>query len=332
MSQPSVQHNVNLTGQGKDETAAQKPLVFLVADDLTGACDSTSAFAVHGFQTRVFLKRTAHGNDSDEVIAIQTGTRDMKPEQAVSSLRQALALRPASTYGFKKIDSVFRGNTLPEILQTLDSWPYQLAILAPAYPATGRYSVDGVLHCRDFAGETNLPVVSSLVDLGLSPGVIPTGLTAPLTLAKGKTVIFVGSTHPVTDRQLRELSAESGAEEYDVCSDSLSLSTDEAPLVLRVPCGLATTVDVQRAVSVISQTNRIACMVMTGGDTAVLVCEALGIESLDILGEYSPGLPIARAEGGSFSSCTVVLKSGGFGSPSVLCDVVSSFSSKGRIV
>jgi uncharacterized protein YgbK (DUF1537 family) len=58
---------------------------------------------------------------------------------------------------------------------------------------------------------------------------------------------------------------------------------------------------------------------MTGGDTAHFVCRALDIQALHLEREFAPGIPLATAEGGPFDGVSVVLKSGGFGEPDLLC-------------
>jgi uncharacterized protein YgbK (DUF1537 family) len=72
--------------------------------------------------------------------------------------------------------------------------------------------------------------------------------------------------------------------------------------------------------------ERIGCCVMTGGDTAALVCRALGVRSLRLTEEYAPGLPQGVAVGGVLDGVTVVLKSGGFGSEDVLCGMAERFA------
>ena len=78
--------------------------------------------------------------------------------------------------------------------------------------------------------------------------------------------------------------------------------------------------------------HHVSCLFMTGGDTAALVCRALGIESLDLEIELAPGLPQGTAAGGRFGGCTVVLKSGGFGESSIMSRLVDQFGHRERCV
>lgn len=59
--------------------------------------------------------------------------------------------------------------------------------------------------------------------------------------------------------------------------------------------------------------NSVYGLVLTGGDTAVTVFQALGAVGLDVLEEVSPGIPIGCIIGGRANGMPVVTKAGGFG-------------------
>jgi uncharacterized protein YgbK (DUF1537 family) len=65
--------------------------------------------------------------------------------------------------------------------------------------------------------------------------------------------------------------------------------------------------------------HEIACCVLTGGDTASMVCRSLEVRSLRLVEEFAPGLPEGIAMGGALDQIPVILKSGGFGKDDVLC-------------
>lgn len=69
-----------------------------------------------------------------------------------------------------------------------------------------------------------------------------------------------------------------------------------------------------------------AGLVLTGGDTARAVVEALGIQRLRIIGPAAPGIPIMKPLNGDH---TVVTKAGGFGDPETLAVIVTMLR-KGR--
>jgi uncharacterized protein YgbK (DUF1537 family) len=62
--------------------------------------------------------------------------------------------------------------------------------------------------------------------------------------------------------------------------------------------------------------GRISGIVATGGDTANALCNALGAQALEILGEVEAGIPIMRLLGDQ--SLPLVTKAGGFGSPAAI--------------
>ena len=78
------------------------------------------------------------------------------------------------------------------------------------------------------------------------------------------------------------------------------------------------------------QRQDVGCLFMTGGDTALSVCEALGITALRLQREFVSGVPLCLAEGGRFDGVNVILKSGGFGDRDLLCRILDSFAGKDR--
>jgi uncharacterized protein YgbK (DUF1537 family) len=74
-----------------------------------------------------------------------------------------------------------------------------------------------------------------------------------------------------------------------------------------------------------------AGFLITGGDTATLVCEALGVQGIDLKGEILPGLPWGVAVGGVIDGLPIATKSGGFGGPDALLRVAQFFNCKGKV-
>jgi uncharacterized protein YgbK (DUF1537 family) len=366
---------------------------FIIADDLTGACDAAVAFSRAGVDTEVLLDMEHSVGDGPEVRAICTETRNVPVEQAIGTLQRVAHRQDLGHYEqiFKKIDSVFRGNTFHEIKATIDVFHNYLAVIAPAYPALGRTSSDGMLRVRDIAGESSIPVRERLHAIGLHPRWIAPGHSAQhieqqmsqslregnravfcdantaedlqsivraaramqtriptrilwigsaglahaladhLPIAEqplehptdGAVLIFSGSDHPVTQRQIAALH-----EQHEVfiwpTVDSGKKPTDSI-IVFRIERGHTTEEEIRAAVSSLMP-QTISCLFLTGGDTAMLVCRALGIHSLRLHHEFEPGIPQATAEGGLFAGCTVILKSGGFGSADVLCRIAKHFN------
>jgi uncharacterized protein YgbK (DUF1537 family) len=115
--------------------------LLIIADDLSGAADCAIAFASAGHNTVVTLDAT-HDTGDASVVAIDTDTRRLTGAQAGQrTLAAYQALIAPGQKLYKKIDSTLRGNWAAEVaaLQTTAG----MAIIAPAFPATGRTTVDG---------------------------------------------------------------------------------------------------------------------------------------------------------------------------------------------
>jgi uncharacterized protein YgbK (DUF1537 family) len=66
--------------------------------------------------------------------------------------------------------------------------------------------------------------------------------------------------------------------------------------------------------------NEVSGVLATGGDTANALCNALGAQALEILGEVEAGIPIMRVVGNQ--SLPLVTKAGGFGSLAAVADAL----------
>ena len=108
--------------------------VIIIADDLTGACDAAVAFSSQGMNTEVVVNRDCAQESFTEVLAIDTESRDIRVEEAVTRLESVARQLDFSRFAhvFKKIDSVFRGNTFDEIEAAAREFSSDLAIMAPA--------------------------------------------------------------------------------------------------------------------------------------------------------------------------------------------------------
>ena len=121
----------------------------VVADDLTGACDTAAQFADKGCQTAVFLpgQIPKGGDETWDVLSFCTDSRNLTGDEAYESV--AALLRALSTdenlHLYKKVDSFFRGNTAREIKALLDVTGIQTAIVSPAFPALHRTMIGGLI-------------------------------------------------------------------------------------------------------------------------------------------------------------------------------------------
>jgi D-threonate/D-erythronate kinase len=147
-------------------TTCSRPL-YIIADDLTGACDAAVAFvAVH---RPVRVRLTDELPWGKTFCAVSTETRHLSANEAASRIDALAQHLPPEAEVFKKIDSVFRGNTAVEICAALRSLPFDLAILAPAFPALGRHVQHGILHIHNSAGDRSLSLSQLLAEVGCHP-------------------------------------------------------------------------------------------------------------------------------------------------------------------
>ncbi len=147
--------------------------VLLVADDLTGAWEAAVAFAQRGLSTRVALSGTATTAEESDVVAIDTETRDIAPEKILPTLRKATELWNGQGQFFKKIDSMFRGNTFAEIAALKKLFPDTVLAIAPAFPALHRICRNGELIWADSSGHGSFSLLKKLSSHGVSTSSIP---------------------------------------------------------------------------------------------------------------------------------------------------------------
>jgi uncharacterized protein YgbK (DUF1537 family) len=350
--------------------------ITIIADDLTGACDAGVPFAAAGEVVRVGVSDWLPiGTGS--IQAMSTNTRDVPASEAEKRIR-ALAEGLEDAELFKKVDSVFRGNTVVEICAAVRHWRFDLAVIAPAYPALGRKVRGGVLWIEDATGERVVKVEELLAEAGIRVRRVAAGLEENVADAihaaladgakavlcdaaaqsdlervvyvarsirkilwigsgglahalvakaalkpqaaerrRGQVVYFVGSPHAVTCGQVECL------------KNVLSVERANASVV-NVAMGRTTEDEIRQAVVGLAA-EQIGCVLMTGGDTALFVCRALGVEAIRLEREFAPGVSLGTVEGGTLNGAAVALKSGGFGEANLMCRLLEEFGVKREV-
>jgi uncharacterized protein YgbK (DUF1537 family) len=123
------------------------PQLVIVADDLTGAADTSACFAQAGLGTVIGLSGTTVPNA--DVAAVSTESRDLDGTAAAAAVRSALSRivggqgDAAPRWIYKKMDSALRGHPRDELLAAMDAIGATRALVAPAFPAEGRTTVGG---------------------------------------------------------------------------------------------------------------------------------------------------------------------------------------------
>ncbi len=139
------------------------PRVVIVADDLTGACDSGVAFLASGRPVRVMLHPPASDSEIEcplgaggDIVSYTTETRNLSEEQAgarTAEVVAAVACAGEQSILFKKVDSAARGNLGAETMAALAACNAVLALVAPAFPQAERTVHSGILSVRDCSGQ-----------------------------------------------------------------------------------------------------------------------------------------------------------------------------------
>jgi uncharacterized protein YgbK (DUF1537 family) len=324
----------------------------VIADDLTGALDATAPFAIRGMRVVVAvelegLPEALSGNP--DVVGISTDSRYKPAAAARNAVAAVLRALPGSVKVFKKIDSRLKGNIAAE----LDAIPYRYALVVPAIPAFARVVRGGTLcgfgvdepidvmmllghHAeravvpdvetdRDIEAaleraDYDLPVGARGLAEALAKRMVPLVRPTEMPTATGA-VYVIGSTDPVTLEQVARLrEGHPGLAYYAAPGGRVSgsrLSPGAAALVQAIPEeGFSAPSAVARRLAeglVRLGPGQGSLIVASGGATAQAVFSALGVRTVDLLGEALPGLPIARARG-----FTLITKSGGFGQADAL--------------
>jgi uncharacterized protein YgbK (DUF1537 family) len=366
-----MQSNSLETPQSDTHRQAAGP-VFILADDLTGACDSGVAFLAAGRTVRVVLdiaNLAQTDASTSSVVAVTTETRTSTQQQAAAQVARTMSLlrsRAIDPIFFKKIDSAARGHIGAETVAALDASGTAIALVAPAFPDAGRTVLNGVLTIHDAANQdtttslrdlfpsvdpTQIAILPTATGPRLEQGIVQAiasgirvllcdartqpdleclalaafrlphpvlwtgsaGLahalaatlpnstqTKPITPSRtGRTLLFVGTDHPVTALQVSHLEAHPHTPPNAIHRVDW---TNPSPANIRASFTAKPT----------------AALILTGGETAAFVLRALDASSILLAGELARGVPWGILEGGAADGCIVVTKSGGFGTHKAL--------------
>jgi D-threonate/D-erythronate kinase len=160
----------------------------IVADDLSGACDTAVQFRKFGYRTLVVNRAENSGSMFDRfgAMAVTTNSRDLSPDaarQAVASVCPLLKdLEKVTLY--KKIDSTWRGNIGAELEVMLSALQLEFAVICSAFPENRRYGVGGyllvdgrLLHHTAMAKDPASPI-----DAGYLPDLLTRQTDLPVSL------------------------------------------------------------------------------------------------------------------------------------------------------
>lgn len=227
-------------------------LLGIIADDLTGACDTALGLHGAGHQALVALRGAALLPDA-AAVALDADSRDLPLDEAYARTRRGaeLLLAAGAPLLYKKVDSTLRGAVGRELDALLAATAAEAVVLAPAFPAAGRLVRAGrllvagtPLDATPFA--TGLPLRSAVVaevvaatahstvaGLAISPALAgPAALRAALQqgIDLGARILIVDAT---TDADLATLAAVLVGRPHWLAAGSAGLAEQLAALLPR---------------------------------------------------------------------------------------------------
>ena len=147
------------------------PLIAVVADDLTGVCDTGAQFASSGLRTIGSVDEEFLSEDIPDVMMINTRSRSLEGPAASRRVEHAVSRlkRFKPKWFFKKIDTALRGNIAAEVIAMMETLGVNIVLYVAAIPVAGRTTVGG---CQFFQG---IPIRDSIHgEDRFNPNPIPT--------------------------------------------------------------------------------------------------------------------------------------------------------------
>lgn len=125
--------------------------VLVIADDLTGANASGARFARAGLRSATVTSKALDGPiPGFDALIVTTDSRHTSAADAATRVRAAVEAIPGAELVVKRTDTTLRGNVSAEVAAVLDAvraaHPGERVrgLVVPAYPTSGRTTVDGV--------------------------------------------------------------------------------------------------------------------------------------------------------------------------------------------
>jgi D-threonate/D-erythronate kinase len=144
----------------------------------------------------------------------------------------------------------------------------------------------------------------------------------------GAALFCIGSDHGATLAQQAALLAERRAVLFHpdgASRESIGGALESGKhVILRIPRGLVSMDQVREQIGGVPA----AALVLSGGDTASLVCRAAGVQRIELCDEIVAGVPRGILQGGEFDGVPVATKSGGFGDRDTLIQVADFFHAR----
>ncbi|RDL48241.1 hypothetical protein BLJAPNOD_04516 [Ensifer sp. M14] len=166
----------------------------IVADDLTSAADGAGPFLARGHRPCIHRRTVADAETA--IVSVDTGSRGMPETDAVEAARTAVSAFARDHTLYKTMDSTLRGHVRAEILAAFQASRRQRLVIAPAFPAAGRTTINAIqwldgrpvadtLYAQDPVHATRTSDIRDLVDPSLG---VPALVTIAMSDAEVRTV------------------------------------------------------------------------------------------------------------------------------------------------
>jgi uncharacterized protein YgbK (DUF1537 family) len=365
--------------------------VRLLADDLTGALDAAVRLVARAGELPVTWDAAAAIN-ADGSLALVTPTRDGPAEDAVAAIAALKKFWRADALAFKKIDSLWRGNTLPEMIALIEGRVFATVIIATAFPEQNRITREGRQYWRRTANEewqlvpvdlrgglaargiavniaargehpsalsgvwmfdaerpADLDAIAELGRTARGPvlwvgaaglaGALGGAQRSPMpTRIERPVTMIVGTNHLVSRAQVEAIAVGEDASVFQIGVDAAASDDLIARAAAQAAAGQsvvfwfspdAELAPAQAEAAMNAFLQRLVeryrppgTLLVTGGETLFRLCRAAGATRLLTGAEIAPGIATATFADGRWGGLSLVSKSGAFGAPGFLSELL----------
>jgi len=225
-------------------------MIYVIADDLTGANDTGVQFTKKGYSTIVSVldkQSTIIIPDKSDVFVMDTETRELESKTARKRLKSILEKININKKDlvYKKVDSTLRGNMGDEIEEIMMILNRDICIFSPSYPSYQRITIGGYLvvdqkplGSSEYSSNNSTQVENSFIPFLLKKQTdFPVGQIDLKDVAKGQKTIL-SKINELYQKGNKIIVIDSTNEEHlkDIFASSLKL---DRPVLFSGSAGLA---------------------------------------------------------------------------------------------